>query len=129
MADGAPDTEAVSKLLAEVVDSFEKLEILVQVVRAGSAIAAPADIAASVGMKVDDVEKCVKYLRNEGVFDPSGPWAPAVASLLQMYDADRIQLLNMLTKTALERVRKQAARVFADAFVLKPAKKKEDPDA
>ena len=124
----APDVEAVSKLLVEVVDSFEKLEILVHVVRAGSAVAAPADIAAAVGMKPDDVEQCVKYLRSEGVIDPSGPWAAGVASLVQMYDADRIQLLNMLTKTALERVRKQAARVFADAFVLKPSKKKEDPD-
>lgn len=129
MSNGAPDTEAVSKLLVEVVDSFEKLEILVHIVRAGSAVAAPADIASSVGMKPDEVDHCVKYLRSQGVFDPSGPWAPAVASLMLMYDTDRIQLLNMLTKTALERVRKQAARVFADAFVLKPAKKKEDPDA
>lgn len=128
MAD-APDTEAVSKLLGEVVDSFEKLEILVHVVRAGSAVSAPGDIAASIGMKPDEVEQCVKYLRSEGVFDPSGPWAPAVSSLMQMYEVDRIQLLNMLTKTALDRVRKQAARVFADAFVLRPAKKKEDPDA
>jgi hypothetical protein len=125
----APDVEAVSKLLHEVVDSFEKLEILVHVVRAGSAVAAPADIAGALGLKLDDVEQCVKYLRNEGVFDPSGPWAPSVASLMQMYDADRILLLNMLTKTALDRVRQQAARVFADAFVLKPSKKKGDSDA
>jgi hypothetical protein len=48
---------------------------------------------------------------------------------MQMYDADRILLLNMLTKTALDRVRQQAARVFADAFVLKPSKKKGDSDA
>jgi hypothetical protein len=44
-----------------------------------------------------------------------------------MYDADRIQVLNLLTKTALDRVRRQAARVFADAFVIKPSKKKGDP--
>jgi len=121
--------EAVRDLLSEVVDSFEKLEIVVHVVREGSALAAPADIAKAVGMPVDEVEQCVRYLRGEGVFDPSGPWAPAVTALLDMYDNDRIQLLNLLTKTALDRVRKQAARAFADAFVLKPAKKKGDPDA
>lgn len=123
MSEGAV-TEPVRELFREVVDSFEKLEIVVHVVRAGSAIAAPADIARDVGLPLDEVETCVRALRNAGVFDPSGPWAPAVATLLEMYDADRIAVLNLLTKTVLERVRKQAARVFADAFVLRPAKKK-----
>jgi hypothetical protein len=123
----SPDVEEVRELFREVVDSFEKLEILVHVVRAGSALAAPADIAQAVGMPVDEVEFCVRKLRADGAFDPSGPWAPAVASLLRMYDADRIQVLNLLTKTALDRVRRQAARVFADAFVIKPSKKKGDP--
>lgn len=45
-----------------------------------------------------------------------------------MYDDDRIEVLNLMTKTALARVRKEAARVFADAFVLRPRKKR-DPDA
>lgn len=128
MSDG-PETEAVRKLLVEVVDSFEKLEIVVHVVRDGSAVAAPADIAKAVGMRVDEVERCFRTLRSAGVFDPSGPWGPAVTSLLHLYDTDRILVLNMLTKAALERVRSQAARVFADAFVIKPAKKKGDGDA
>lgn len=129
MSGEVSDIEAVRELLSEVVDSFEKLEIVVHVVRAGSAVAAPADIAKAVGIPIDNVEQCVRFLRGEGVFDPSGPWAPAVASMLDMYDSDRIQLLNLLTKSALDRVRKQAARVFADAFVLKPTKKKGDDDA
>ena len=123
-----PNTEAVRELFREVVDSFEKLEIVVHVIRAGSAVAAPADIAKALGIPLDEVETAVRQLRSEGVFDPSGPWAPAVSQLLEMYDADRIQVLNLLTKTALERVRKQAARVFADAFVLRPGKKKGDDD-
>jgi hypothetical protein len=127
MSEG-PDIEGVRELFREVVDSFEKLEIVVHVVRDGSALAAPADIAQAVGMPLDAVEVCVRKLRADGVFDPSGPWAPAVAFLLKMYDTDRIQVLNLLTKTALDRVRKQAARVFADAFVIKPSKKKGDPD-
>ena len=45
-----------------------------------------------------------------------------------MYDDDRIEVLNLMTRAAMDRVRKEAARVFADAFVLRP-KKKGDPDA
>lgn len=123
------DVEPVRSLVTEVVDSFEKLEVLVHVVRAGNALASPADIAAAVGMPIDDVEPCIRALRSAGVFDPSGPWAGAVSTLLSMYEADRIKVLELMTKTALERVRKQAARMFADAFVLKPApKKKGDSD-
>ena len=122
------ETEDIRALVTEVVDSFEKLEIVVHVVRAGSAVAAPDAIAAALGMPIDDAEQCIRALRNAGVFDPSGPWAPAVAALLQMYDADRIKVLELMTKTALARVRKQAARMFADAFVIKPAKKKGDTD-
>ena len=127
MSEG-PDLEAIRELFREVVDSFEKLEIVVHLVREGSALAAPADIARAVGMRIDEVDPCVSKLRADGVFDPSGPWAAAVASMLEMYDRDRIQVLNLLTKTVIDRVRKQAARVFADAFVIKPSKKKGDPD-
>lgn len=127
MSEG-PNIERVRELLREVVDSFEKLEIVVHVMRAGGALAAPKGIAEAVGLSTEEVEQCVKSLREEGVFDPSSPWAPAIASLLEMYDTDRIQVLNMLTKSALERVRKQAARMFADAFLIKPSKKRGDPD-
>jgi hypothetical protein len=116
-------SDEVRRLVIEVVDSFEKLEILVHVMRAGNALAAADDIAVAVGMKADEVERCIKTLRTAGVFDPSGAWASAVATLIAMYEADRIAVLELMTRTALERVRKQAARVFADAFVLKPRKK------
>ena len=53
---------------------------------------------------------------------------PGAAVVVATYDDDRIEVLNLMTRTALARVRKQAARAFADAFVLRP-KKKGDPDA
>ena len=124
-----PELELVRALITEAVDSFEKLEVLVHIVKAGNAVAPSNEIAKALAMSVDDVEQCVRALRNAGVFDTSGPSAPAVNALLQMYDNDRIGVLELMTKLALDRVRKQAARVFADAFVIKPAKKKGDNDA
>jgi hypothetical protein len=125
----AEETELLRGLITEAVDSFEKLEVLVYIVKAGNAIAPAPEIAKALGMSVDDVDQSVKSLRSAGVFDTSGPWAPAVTILLQMYETDRIRVLELMTKMALDRVRKQAARVFADAFVIKPAKKKGDNDA
>ncbi len=128
MSEG-PDVEGVRELFREVVDSFEKLEIVVHVVRAGSALADIADIAKAISLPLNDVEQAFRQLGAAGVFDPSGPWASSVAAMVQMYDVDRIQVLNLLTKSVLDRVRGQAARVFANAFVIRPSKKKGDPDA
>ena len=121
--------DAAYKLVAQVVDSFEKLEIVVFVHRSGYRVTAPADIAkgVSIALPVAEIEECVASLNHTGVLDPKGPWASAVAALVEMYDHDRIEVLNMITRSTLARVRKQSARVFADAFVLR--KKKKEPDA
>jgi hypothetical protein len=128
MASSPADTQAVKRLLTEVIDSFEKLEIVVLVHKSGFAPAVAADLANAASISLDDVRKCVKVLGDEGVLDPAGPWRGAVDALAKMYDDDRIEVLNLMTRTALERVRKEAARVFADAFLLRP-KKKGDSDA
>jgi hypothetical protein len=128
MSASTADTQAVKRLLADVIDSFEKLEIVLHVYRAGFQVAAIRDIAKAIAVPVDEVDKCVHALQREAVLDAAGPWRPHVDALVKMYDDDRIEVLNLMTSTALERVRKQAARVFADAFVLRP-KKKGDPDA
>lgn len=125
---GSADTQAAKRLIAEVIDSFEKLEIVVHVHRAGFQVKPAAEIAKAIAMPVDEVDKCMRALQRDGVLDASGPWRAALDALVQMYDSDRIEVMNLMTRTALERVRKEAARVFADAFVIRP-KKKGDPDA
>ena len=128
MSGSAPDTQAVKRLINEVIDSFEKLEILVHVHRAGYKLESAAAIAKAIAVPLDEVDKCIVVLQREGVFDANGPWRSAVDALVNMYDDDRIEVLNLMTRAAMDRVRKEAARVFADAFVLRP-KKKGDPDA
>jgi hypothetical protein len=122
------DTDAARRLIGTVIDSFEKLEIVVHVQRAGYRVPPAADLAKAISMPVEDVEACMPVLRAHGVLDPQGPWRAAIDALVQLYDEDRIEVMNLMTRTALDRVRKEAARVFADAFVLRP-KKKGDPDA
>ena len=129
MPASAADTQAVRRLLTEVIDSFEKLEIVMHVHRASFQLAPVRDIAKAISLPVDEVDSCVHALKAEGVFDPAGPWRSSIDALVKMYDDDRIEVLNLMTSTSLERVRKQAARVFADAFVIRPTKKKGDPDA
>jgi hypothetical protein len=119
--------------LTEIVDSFEKLEILVHLHGVGFAPRTAAEIAKGLAISLpeDEIDQCLRAMRPTGVFDPNGPWAPAVEELVEMYRRDRIEVLNLLTKTALERVRKetaQQARIFADAFLIRP-KKKGDSDA
>ncbi len=128
MSGSAPDTQAVKRLINEVIDSFEKLEILVHVHRSGYKLESATAIAKVIAVPVDEVDKCIVVLQREGVFDANGPWRSAVDALVNMYDDDRIEVLNLMTRAAMDRVRKEAARVFADAFVLRP-KKKGDPDA
>lgn len=122
------DTQAVKRLLTDVIDSFEKLEIVIHVYRAGFQIAPVPELAAAVSVPADETERCVQELRAARVLEPAGPWRSSLDALVKMYDEDRIEVLNLMTRTALERVRKEAARVFADAFVLRP-KKKGDSDA
>jgi hypothetical protein len=110
MSSGQPDAR---RLVAEVVDSFEKLEIVVYVHR-------------SISLPLAEVEVCVQALQARHVLEPNGPWATSVAALVEMYDKDRIEILNLITRAALARVQKQTASVFADAFLLR--KKKGDPD-
>lgn len=128
MSTSPPDTQAAKRLLTEVIDSFEKLEIAVHVHRSGFNAPVTAELMKALSMPADEVQECVKALTEAGVLDPKGPWRAALDALVKMYDDDRIEVMNLMTRKALDRVRQEAARVFADAFVLRP-KKKGDPDA
>ena len=121
------DKQAVRRLLSEVVDSFEKLEILIHLHRTQFAPQTPAQVATALSLNVDEVARCMAALQQAGALQPNGTWQPSIAALAHMYEDDRIEVLDLMTRTALERVRKEAARVFADAFVLRP-KKKGDSD-
>ena len=54
--------------------------------------------------------------------------ANEISALLSLYDDDKVVVLRSIAQLAIERVRSQAASRFADAFVIRPRKKKDEPD-
>lgn len=127
---------AVRRLLATVVDSFEKLEVVVLVYRAQPAARTTASIASALSLTTDEAKQVIAELHAAGVIvrdgtgwvhDATSRWARDVDELVAIYDRDRIEVLKLMTALAIERVRSQAANVFADAFLLRPRKKR-DPE-
>jgi predicted transcriptional regulator len=121
----------VEELLAEAVDSFEKLEIVLQLHRSPDGMSTH-DLATAIAIPDNITSEAVKQLAHSRVVVASaavwklagtGPWCDHLAPLIQAAEADRTELFRFLTTRAMDRVRAEAARVFADAFVLKPKKK------
>jgi hypothetical protein len=130
---------AVRRLLLEVVDSFEKLELVVHLHRTGAGSQTTATLAAALGIPSQAVDEALSELMRDGLvretdqngwsFDPNSPRASAVDVLVQLYGDDRLDVMTLMSQLALERVRAQVATAFADAFVLRPRKTKGDSDA
>jgi hypothetical protein len=128
MSEKPVDKVAARRLIAEAVDSFEKLEVISYVYRNGYAVLDPDAISTASGIPSDEVRVVIAQLRKAHVLDPNGEWKDAVEALVTLYDDDRALVLHLLSRSALDRVRNQAAQVFSDAFLIKP-RKKGDPDA
>ena len=113
-----------------LVDTLEKLEVLRVLHEPGSPRDADA-IARTTGLARASVDEALSEMRAAGIvlaedggfrLDPETPHTAGLAALVQLYEDDRVRVLNILTKRSLERIRANAARAFADAFLLKPKK-------
>jgi hypothetical protein len=125
---------AAKRLLAEVLDSFEKLDLVVQLHRRRPQRCTVDELAQAVTLARDLVAETLVGLAADGVVRtaehdgrwalvPDGKWAPSIDALVQAYDEDRIVVLDAMTRLALDRIRGQAARVFSDAFLIRRPKK------
>lgn len=127
---------AIRRLLFDVVDSIEKLEVLVHVLQSGPAasskIAMERGLPEALVLEAGPPLVTAGILREHGglyAYNPANSRADAVAELGRLYTEDRIVVLRLIAQIAIERVRSQAATVFADAFLFRSKKRKEDPDA
>lgn len=128
-----PVAEA-QELLVDTIETFEKLEVVRALVRKEPrTLDALAD---ELVLPPPTVRDALRELARRGIvreasdgwrINPGSPKHAATLALVDVYDRDRVGVLNRMTKIALERIRADAARTFADAFVLRP-KKKDDSD-
>jgi hypothetical protein len=117
-------------LLADRIDSFEKLEVLMQLQRAQGRTSSHEALARTLDRDRDDVRQVCTDLVQAGLVsvDPAGnvTLSPAtsddealVSELADVYDADRIEVVKAIAEASLERLRSMAGRAFAEAFVLR----------
>lgn len=131
MAD--PVAEA-QELLVDTIETFEKLEVVRALTRSeprttqslSDELGLPPTVVRDALRELCD-RKIVREAPDGWCIDAHGTKRAATLALIELYDQDRVGLLNRMTKIALERIRANAARTFADAFVVRP-KKKDDSD-
>lgn len=126
--------DLVRELATEVLDSFEKLEVVVAIARASKPLTAEELAVALRIDRVELVEPLASLAREQVIAStPSGyelvergTWSEHVRQLTALYDADRIAVVTVMSEASLVRLRRQANRAFADAFVIRARKKDGD---
>ena len=119
----------VANLLREHVQTYEQLEVLVRIGRDALHDHVMASLAMELNLDSAAVIAVVELLADAGLLtvtrDAAGDRvrcsataAPVVARLAEVYDGARIELMSLMTRNALERVRTSALRAFSSAFVL-----------
>lgn len=112
-----------------MIDSFEKLEI-VRLFRDRRPPHSSAEVARSLSLPADACELAIRELHRAGVLarrDDKDLWVlapasghkPALDALYQLYETNQIEVMKVMAQLAIDRVRAEAARTFADAFLLR----------
>lgn len=117
-------------MIVRVLDSFEKLEVVVAIERAGVP-QSTVELVRLTGIEEEVVREAAEGLVADGVvamasgaygLDRAGPWGPNLEALVALYRRDRMEVVTMMSRAALERMRDRASRAFADAFVIRRKK-------
>jgi hypothetical protein len=126
-------------LVLDVIDSFEKLDVVAFVHRNRASRLTMMTIASALGLPYRVVAEALSDLMRAGLvrtepsgdewsFEPNGSRAATVDALIAQYEQDRVETLRLMNELALERVRAQARHAFAGSFVT-PPKKPGDPES
>lgn len=132
----------VLALLEERLAGLDELEVLLLVRGDTSQSWTPSEVAERLGVPVSSSDAALESLCKAGLLVPSGggggaerryaygPGTPeldqTVASLADIYMERRLEVMRILSNSALERIRSAAARTFADAFVIGRSGRKKD---
>lgn len=110
--------DVVSLLLARVIDSFEKLEVVVHLYRVRFRPQSSLAIGQSLQLAPESTADTLAALLRAGIvrtassddeagwwFDPDGRWVGVIESLVELYEIDRVELLGAMRKAAFQGVR------------------------
>ncbi|MBX3159144.1 MAG: hypothetical protein KF773_24460 [Deltaproteobacteria bacterium] len=110
----------MTALLEAELDTYEKLEVLRQL-RVAGAPCSRAQLRDALRLDRDVLDEAIQELAQAGFLvagDPVAPAAraaePAVASALDLYEAEKAAVLAVLSRGAMRRIRERAARTFVE---------------
>lgn len=123
---------SITELLETYVDSIEGLEALLLLRRNFGKSLTAEDVAGGLRLPAQHLDDALHRLERGGLvertelagvaaytYNPKdAQLADTVDSLASAYADSPVEIVRMLSVRALERVRTEAARLFADAFVL-----------
>jgi hypothetical protein len=133
-------SEDVKALLRDHIESFEQLEILLLLHRRRGDTWTPDSAASELNLDPDAAATALEDLCRGGIAEVSGeggarryqyrqgtPTMEAtIHALAEGYDEHRLEVIKLMNKNAIERVRTSAMRAFADAFFVGGGGKKSD---
>ena len=128
-------SDSVQRLLETHVDTFDKLEIALELANTPGQAVDRQHLAAGLSLppevfaaSVVELEQTGLLVTRDELIGPSSAQAVKdLDELMRAYRADGVAIVRALSEIAMKRIRGMAARAFADAFVLRP-KRKEEPD-
>jgi len=119
--------ESVQRFLFEHIHSFEELEIVVLLNRDVTQRWTEESIAGQLKIAVNLVADALKAVRNRGIvetFTESGTvfhvisanYKAELSEVAAVYERHRLEIVMLMGRNAIERVRTGAVRTFADCF-------------
>ncbi len=135
-------SDDVKALLRDHIESFEQLEILLLLHRRRGDTWTPDSVARALSMNMDpdDAATALEDLCRSSLVDVRVDGAgrsyryrqgapnleATIHALSEGYEEHRLEVIKLMNKNAIERVRTSAMRTFADAFFVGVGGKKKD---
>jgi len=123
----------IRRLLESPLDSFEKLEIVTALCHATAGTSSVHVLALTTDLPIQVISQVLEELITANVVASSGGLARlivtgedalAIREVVDLYEADRVLVAQVLSDRSMDRIRGMAARAFAEAFA--PKKKPGD---
>lgn len=122
----------VQAFLRDRVESYEELRILLLLQTRPNESWAPSAVAAKLQMPEAVAEQNLRGLCRQGLLTPAVPLdtgafryqpespelAMLVEKLVETYENHQMEVVQMMTTNAIERLRARALRTFANAFLI-----------